>query len=166
MNKRAALIAVVAALGLVVWLAIPRLGEQGRIRRRLSELAESVSGGRRPQGAALLAHLARVGNFFTEDVSIKVGDVVPELRGREQVVGLAQRALQHAVNVKVTFADIAVRLEDDERRAQVTATVLVTGASSAEAESVNARELEIDLVKPDGDWLIEAVRPVAVFELD
>ena len=166
MNQRAALIAVVAALGLVVWLAIPRLGEQGRIRRRLADLAESVSGGRRPQGAALLAHILRLGNFFTEDVSIKVGGAVPELHGRDQVLGLAQRALQYEVNLKVTFADIVVRLEDNERRAQVTATVLVKGTTSAEAESVNARKLQLDLVKPDGDWLIEAIRPVEVFELD
>jgi hypothetical protein len=45
-------------------------------------------------------------------------------------------------------------------------TFEVRGASSQQARSVDAKELEVDLMKVDGAWVIQAIRPVEAMKLD
>ena len=173
MQRRVVAVAVVlglvavAGLAVVIWFVqASAQGEQSRIRRRLEELTELFSNAGGQDGSAALVRLASLRQFFTEDVVVQLSDEIPELRGRDQLIATADRGLRHETGLKVTFEDIAIVLADSQRRAQANVTVLVTGVRSSEAKSVNARELEMDLVKPDGDWLIEAVRRVEVLELD
>ena len=49
--------------------------------------------------------------------------------------------------------------------ARVNTTVIVTGVHSQEGRSLDAKELEMDLVKADGAWVIQAVRPVEAMTL-
>ena len=167
-NKKSAVIVVLlVALVVVVWIVkASDQGEQGRIRRRLDDLTELLSSAGAKKGPAALLQLASLQKFFTEEVTVKVSDEISEISGRDNLVAAARVVLQHEAGMKVSFADITVALEPGERQAQINVTVLVRGVTSKEAKSIDVRELEIDLVRPDGDWLIDAVRPVEVLELD
>ena len=79
---------------------------------------------------------------------------------------MAQAALNRETDMSVSFEDIDVTVNPDDRHAMAVVTVFVTGVSSDEAKSVSARELEMDMAKIDGEWLIKTIRPVEVLELD
>jgi hypothetical protein len=51
-------------------------------------------------------------------------------------------------------------------RTRVQATFVVRGASSQQARSVGAKEFEVGLMKVDGAWVIQAIRPVEAMKLD
>jgi hypothetical protein len=79
---------------------------------------------------------------------------------------MAHVALQQERSVTVAFKDISVIREDGTQHARVNATVVVTGVHSRKARSVDALELEMDMVKAEGEWLIKAIRTVEAMELD
>jgi hypothetical protein len=60
----------------------------------------------------------------------------------------------------VAFTDISVHRGRAAHRARVQATCVVSGASSQQARSVDAQGLEMDLMKVEGAWVTQAIRPV------
>ncbi len=142
-----------------------RESEPDRIRQRLHELADIVSTTNQEKGTARLKHFAELRQFFTEGVSVQITEGLPTVTGRDTLLQMAHVALQQEPNLTVAFADISVAHEDGRQDAQVNTTVLVTGVHSDKARSVDAQELEIALVKAEGEWLIEAIRSVKVMVL-
>ena len=166
-KRRAAIVAVVLVVAAAAWfLLASRQTEDARIRQRLNELTELVSAAGPVTGQDILIQLGKLRKFFTEDVVVVIGERLPEIRGRDHLVSMAQAALSRETDISVSFEDLDITVNPDERHALAVVTLLVTGASSDEAKSVTARELELDMAKVDGDWLIKTVRPVEVFELD
>ena len=166
MKKNPVAIAI-AVLGIliVVWLVYPK-SEEDHIRQRLHELAETVSTTREHRDAARLIHIAGLKQFFTEDVSVHFHGNIPSVGDRKKLLQMAYVALQQEPNLTVAFEDITVIYNDGTQQAQVNTTVVVTGAHSQRAKSVNAQEMEMDLVKPEGEWLIKVVRPVEVMKIE
>ncbi|MFQ5988568.1 MAG: nuclear transport factor 2 family protein [Candidatus Methylomirabilales bacterium] len=160
-----AIAAGVLAIVVVVWLVYPR-SEEDRIRQRLHELAEVVSTTQQHRDAARLIHIAGLKQFFTDDVTVQIKGNIPHVKDRRKLLQMAHVALQQEPNLAVAFEDISVIYDNGTQQAQVNTTVVVTGAHSQRAKSVEAQEMEMDLVKPAGEWLIKAVRPVEVMRLE
>jgi len=167
LKKRFVLAVVILGLVVGVWFLIAgRQTEDSRIRHRLNLLAEMLSDTGDNTGQDLLIRPVKLGKFFAEDVVVVVSDRLPEIKGRDSLVAMAERAMRQTSSMSVSFADMEVMVNPDDRHAQVNITVLVSGADSAEATSVNAQEFELHMAKLEGEWVIKSVRPVEVMELD
>ena len=160
-----AIAAVVLGILVVIWLVYPK-NEAYHIRQRLHELADVVSSTQQQRDAARLIHIAGLKQFFTKDVTVQLNGNIPRVMDRNTLLQIAHVALQQEPGLTVTFTDIAVTHDDGTQQARVNTTVVVTGVHSPKAKSVDARELEMDLLKADGEWRIRAVRPVEVMKLD
>ena len=91
---------------------------------------------------------------------------IRKVKGRSNLLKMAHFALQQEPDLTVAFEDMNVIYDTETQLALVNTTVIVTGVQSQQARSLDARELEMDLVKTDGEWVIKAVRPVEVIKLD
>jgi len=160
-----AIAAAVIGILIVVWLVYPK-SEEDRIRQRLDELAYVVSTTNQQRDAARLIHIAGLKQFFTEDVTVEVKPDIRKVKGRSNLLKMAHFALQQEPDLTVAFEDMTVTRDSGMQLALVNTTVIVTGVQNQQARSLDARELEMDLVKTDGEWVIKAVRPVEVIKLD
>lgn len=167
MRKAAAPLAVIVGLAGLFWLVkFPADGEQGRIKSRLTELTDLISEQHASQGTGALIVLAKLRTFFTEDVTVKINDQIPPITGRDRLVAIAHRSLQHESGIEVRFEDMTIRLDQDESTASVSVTVVLTGGRSHEARSIHAQALDLDMLQVEGKWRIKAIRPLQVLKLD
>ncbi|MFQ5656180.1 MAG: nuclear transport factor 2 family protein [Candidatus Methylomirabilales bacterium] len=164
-KKPVAITAAVLGVLIVAWFVFHK-NEDDRIRQRLHELAHVVSTTKEKRDTARLIHMAGLKQFFTQDVTVELHTEMRTVAGRETLLKMAYLALTHEPSLTVAFKDISVFHDDGTPHAEVNTTVVVTGVQSNRARSVDAQELEMDLVKADGEWLIQAVRPVKAMELD
>ncbi len=160
-----AIAAAVLGILFVVWLVYPK-SEEDLIRQRLHELAHIVSTTKQKEDTARLIHIAGLKQFFTEDVTVEVNPEIRKVEGRVNLLKMAHFALQQQASLTVAFKDISVTHNDGTQHTHVNTTVFVSGVQSHKARSVDAQELEMDLVKTEGEWIIQAVRPVRALELD
>lgn len=141
------------------WWLLP--GEGTRVRRALGELAATVS---IPAGETELDRLARVRRAAlqcTEDIRVEI-DARVVIEGREALAG-AIAGVRTPGPVRVAFRDVAVRVEEASREADVTATVTVEMQDARSGEAMlEAREVELRWRLIDGRWLLAAasLRPV------
>lgn len=157
-----------AIVGIVVvgWFVYSsQQSEEDRIRQRLYDLAEYVSTTKQTGDSARLIHIAGLRKFFTEGVTVQVKEDIRKITGRDNLLQMAHIALQHEPGLTVAFTDISVTHNDNTQQARVNTTVVVTGVQSDKARSIDAQELEMALVKAEGEWRIETVRFVKVMEL-
>lgn len=160
-----AIAAAVLGIVVVVWLVYPR-SEEDRIRRRLDELAQVVSTTKQHRDTARLIHIAGLQRFFTEDVTVELKRDMRKVKSRGDLLQMAHVALQQEPGLTVAFEDMTVIHDTGTQHAVVNTTVIVTGVQSHHAKSFDAQELEMDLVKADGEWVIQSVRPVEAIKLD
>jgi hypothetical protein len=167
MRKAAAPLAVIVGLAGLFWLVkFPADGEMGRIKSRLTELTDLISEPHPSQGTGMLVVLAKLQTFFTEDVTVKINDQIPQITGRDQLVAIAHRGLQHESGIEVRFEDMTVRFDQNESTASVSVTVVLTGGRSNEAQSIHAQALELDMLQVEGKWRIKTIRPLQVLRLE
>jgi hypothetical protein len=164
-KNRIAIAAVIFGVLVVVWFYNPFQTEADRIRQQLDELADVVSTTQEKRDAVRLLHIAGLKQFFTQDVTVQIKNDIPKVRGRDNLLKMAHVALQQEPNLILAFTDISVSHEDGAEQAWVNTTVVVTGVQSRKAKSVDAQELEMNFVKAEGEWLIQAVKSVQAMEL-
>lgn len=164
-KKPVAIAAAVLGVVVVAWFVFHK-NEDDRIRQRLHELAYVVSTTKEKQDTARLIHIAGLKQFFTQGVTVEINSETRKVTGRDNLLKMAHVALTHEPGLTVAFKDLSVFTDDGTPHARVNTTVFVTGVQSQKARTVNAQELEMDLVKADGEWVIQAVRPVKAMELD
>ena len=91
-------------------------------------------------GIGLLARAAHIGEYFTPDVVIELGQGSPPIQGRETLMG----------KVHVEFSD--------PEHAEATFTALVRRRSHESGEqSIDAREFAAEIVRTDGRWRVSRV---------
>ena len=158
--KQAVLVVIVAAaIGAIVALGYPVLfpSDEHRIRKQLDDLVQTVN---RPPGEGMdaLARAAQIGDVFATDVTIDFGDG-PPVRGREAIIGIASRLQDRARTVKVSIQDVDVTVASDRASADVDLTVVVNTQ-----DSTDAREFQVQMVKPQDQWLIGRATAVKVLQ--
>ena len=156
---RIAMFAVLAALGVGLWLVLFP-GPEKIIRQRLAELARTVSSSPGEGDLARLAAAHRVAEFFSTNVELAVE--LPELahnslvdRNEIMQADLVARAKTGGLNVQ--FSDINVVVLPDQQ--SVVADLTVQANISSGHDSF-VQQMKFIFRKIDGQWLITRVETV------
>ena len=152
--------AVVVLLTAVSGACAP--SDEDRIRRRLEELAQTVSVENRETPLIRQARASRLTTYLTPDANIDVGAPISPVVGRDAVAGVAAAVRVPAGGVTVEFNEVRVTVDDRTRRALATATVSVTAGAAVGGELLQTRELNMVFSEIGGEWLIERVRLVGI----
>jgi len=153
------LLAALLALGVWLWTVFFPSPEKV-IRRRLLELARTVSSSPGESDLIRLAAAHSVAGFFSNHVELKLA--VPELSQRdsldhEEIVQLVLLARSRAGGLKITFPDINVTVAPDRQSA--VADLTVEANLTGERDSL-LQEMKFILRRMDGRWLIVRVETV------
>ena len=152
------LFAALVALGVWLWFILFPSPEKV-IRRRLTELARTVSTSANESDLARLAAARSVAGFFAATVELNVD--LPELgqrtMDREEITQVALMGRSRAGGLRVKFPDINITVAPDQQSA--VADLAVEANISGERDSV-VREMKFTLQKTDGQWLITRVETV------
>jgi hypothetical protein len=156
---RLILLAAVAALGVWLWTVLFP-GPEKIIRRRLVQLARTVSSSPNESDLTRLAAARSVAGFFAPQVELKL--TVPELSqhssmDREEITSMVLMARSRAGGLRVNFPDINITVAPDRRSAVVTLTVEAN--ISGERDRL-LQEMKFTLRQVDGQWLITRVETV------
>jgi hypothetical protein len=146
----AVVFAVLCAYFVYVWWFNPVRA----IKRRLGELAATLSV---PDHDGDLARVARVANlrrYFAEDVRVSAGAGAPLVTSREALLAAVAAFRAPAGGRDVQFVDLKVTLDAGET-AHAVMTVEVTGRDARSGErTADARPATATLAKRNGDWVI------------
>jgi acyl CoA:acetate/3-ketoacid CoA transferase alpha subunit len=156
---RIVLLAALVALGVWLWTVLFP-GPEKVIRKRLTELARTVSSSANESDLARLVAARSVAGFFSNNVELNVD--IPELgqhnsMDREEITQLALMARSRAGGLHVKFPDINITVAPDKQSA--VADLTVEANVSGEHDSI-VREMKFTLRKADGQWLITRVETV------
>jgi hypothetical protein len=155
---RIVLLAALTALGIWLWTVLFPSPETV-IRKRLTELARTVSSSANESDLTRLAAARSVAGFFAANVELNVD--LPELgqrtMDREEITQVALMARSRAGGVQVKFPDINITVAPDKQSAVADLTVETN--VSGERDSV-VQEMKFTLRKTDGQWLITRVETV------
>jgi hypothetical protein len=159
MSKRAqAGVVAIVVVGLAtfwIWRAFGTPAER-EIRQRLHGLAAEFNEAT-TDGLGTVARAARIGQFFTPDVVVELGQGSPPIHGRETLMGMAARLQPRTAAFEVELSDLNVALHGDDR-AEVALTMVIRRRSMTSGdESLDAREFSTELQRLDGDWRISRV---------
>ena len=156
---RIVLLAALAALGIWLWTVLFPSPEKV-VRRRLTELARTVSSSPNESDLARLASARSVAGFFAATVELNVD--LPELgqhnsMDREEITQLALMGRSRAGGLRVKFPDINITVAPDQQSA--VADLTVEANVSGEHDPI-VQEMKFTLRKTDGQWLITRVETV------
>jgi hypothetical protein len=155
MGRSAWAVATVLVIA-IAWMAWDmRPSEATRIARRLDRLAAESTAAPRESEVDRLARAARLSSYLTSDARLELGESIPPVDGREAIIALATRTLAGTSPSRLSVVDVGVSVAKDGTTARATMTAkLVTRDAEAGADVVDAREVETDWVKQDGEWRI------------
>jgi hypothetical protein len=156
---RIVLLAALAALGIWLWTVLFPSPEKV-VRRRLTELARTVSSSANESDLTRLAAARSVAGFFAATVELNVD--LPELgqhnsMDREEITQLALMGRSRAGGLRVKFPDINITVAPDKQSAM--ADLTVEANVSGEHDPI-VQEMKFTLRKTDGQWLITRVETV------
>lgn len=126
------------------------------IKRRLGELAATLSVPPQSPDTARLARLAKIREYFAERVSVAVAGSAPDTMTGEALAAMVAR-LTPPGGVNVDFVDVQINVDaDSSARAylglEVTMRDPVTGL-----QTLDAREASASFVRDEDEWVISAV---------
>ena len=154
-------IVLVAVLCAGLWLGWTWLfpSDEAQIAALLERIADGVSSGASEGDVGRLARAASLRDEFAPDVLVDAGPPFQRLQGREAIIGAAARASGRVRNLDVSFPDVSIVVAPDRQ----SASAVVTAEARFDDESgrvLDARELDIGFLRPDGTWMISAVTVV------
>lgn len=143
MTRRSAGLAGVVVLAAIAWYAWPT--ETKAVRTRVTDLVEALNADGGESDLARIGRAAALASALTPDVVVSL-DATRHLQGREAVLGMARQALQAQGGARVELRGLQVSLGADGTTAVADATLRVDDESY--------HEVQLHLVKRDGDWLV------------
>jgi SnoaL-like domain len=157
MSRRVQLILaalVVAGLGLWWWQG--GSSREREVRALFDGFASEFNSGA-SDGIGLLARAAHIGEYFTPDVVIELGQGSPPIQGRETLMGMASRLQPRTSAFMLEFDDVNVEFSDPDH-GEVTFTALFRRRSQGSGEeSIDAREFAGEVVRSGGRWRVSKV---------
>ena len=151
--------ASLAAFAVAGWAHWNR--ESSVVTRRLEALAGEVNAGT-TDGSGLAARAAELSHYFTGDVVIDLGQGTSQVRGRATVLDMMSRLQPRTSAFQLRLTDTTVTLAPDGRAADAVLTAEFIRRGGGE-DSIDARELAIQLTKADGTWRIHHLTVVEAF---
>lgn len=136
--------------------------DEYRIQKNLNSLASLVEKSKDETVVMSLAKAQKIASFFLEDCQIGIGNPVPQIRDKDELISISSQLLQSVDNIGVKLTDISITLED-KTHAQSTFVVAVTVSSSLmDKNKIYPRQLEIMWEKIDRNWEISGVKVVEI----
>ena len=162
MTARRIIIIVLAALalvgaGLLAWkLFFP--DEKARIIRTLDDAADAVAIDRNEPATALLIKTRRLEALLDDTVDVSLRANREHFSGspeRRQIISMLATARRSGIAVRGKLSDFSVVIDGD--RAYVEAAASVWYRPRDGQEFTQQEDLNIELVRRDGNWLISKV---------
>jgi SnoaL-like domain len=154
MSRRVQLILalVVAVAALWWWKGRPSSAER-EVQALFEGFAREFNSGA-GGGLALLTRAAHIGEYFTPDVVIELGQGSPPIQGRDTLMGMTSRLQPRTSAFELEFDDVTVEFADPDH-GDVTFTALFRQVSGE--KSIDAREFSAQVVRTDGRWRVSRV---------
>jgi hypothetical protein len=125
-----------------------------KVKARLGDIAAALSVPADEGELGRVTRLAQLRKFVTGDVHIRIGREGADITSREAALAAAG-TFRPAGGWNLDFADVDVRVNDDDTaRAFVTADA-TTKDPRAGTQTLDSRDVTFLLVKQDGDWLVK-----------
>lgn len=121
------------------------------VKRRLGDVAESLSMMSNEKDIDRLARLARLRRYLAGDIHVHVG-TAPEITSREVALGVVS-GVRPATGWDIAFADVQIVMES-KTTAHAFVSVEVTTRDAQDQPSMDSRDASINLAKQDGEWVI------------
>src|SRR5215213_2857946 len=103
---------IAAAIGWWWWTATSPAERE--VRRLFDDFASEFNAGTNG-GFATLAHAVRIGDFFTRDVVVDLGQGSPPIQGRETLIGMASRLQPRTAAFVIEVDDLTVEFAAPDR---------------------------------------------------
>jgi hypothetical protein len=159
-GRLVALAVGVAAIAAGAWFVLAPRDDRSVVKARLVAFSEAVNGGT-VDGLGLAARSAQLAAFFADDVEIDLGKAAAPIKGRDTVMGMAERLQPRTAAFRLEFEDISVELAPDGETADVHLTAEFIRRSLATGdESLDAQEFRIVMRRVGSDWQIGRVTAV------
>ena len=140
---------LLAALAVGAYFLFFAEKEDARIRRGFNELSETVRKNGN-EGMLVALEKAKTASKFFDDYCTLRLDQIP------QGVGVMSRDNVASNTARISFYDMAVLVDPGGKEAQVTFTAVFKG-SGAGRSLEEPREMDAELVKKNGRWLIRTL---------
>ncbi|HMP72746.1 MAG TPA: hypothetical protein PKE55_05725 [Kiritimatiellia bacterium] len=149
------------AVLLLVLLAIPRLfpDEPALIRKAFREVVRLVEKNEPLNPLQIAARLNQLEDFIAEDVDIRLGRNLPDLKGWSQLQRYAALALQHAIAIRIRIH--GTELTPQPGQAWSMHAVLEVRADTRGMWESGFTELEIIWTRRGSDWVIQSARTLS-----
>ncbi len=121
------------------------------VKRRLGDVAESLSVTPNEKDIDRLARLAKLRRYLASDIRVRIG-AAPEIASREMALGVVS-GVRPAGGWDVAFADVQIVMES-KTTAHAFVSVEVTTRDLQDQPSMDSRDASINLAKQDGEWVI------------
>lgn len=137
--------------------------DERRIRKNLEKLASLLEKTEKESILQAGVRAKKVAAFFKEDIRVEVGDPVPLLQIKQELIRTTVHFYQGLDTVKVKLSDVEITLKEDggSARSLFTAVAAVTGAPRGSGD-VLPRELEVTWEKEERKWKIRQVRTIEI----
>lgn len=156
MTRRVQLAAIAAIVLAGAWWWRSGSPAEREIRAMFARFATEFNAGT-TDGIGLLARATHIGEYFTPDVVIELGQGSPPIHGRETLMGMASRLQPRTAAFVLELDDVNVEFADSDH-GEVTFTALIRRRDhSSDEESIDAREFAADVVRTGGRWRVSRV---------
>ena len=145
---------VAAAVGWWWWAAASPAERE--VRRLFDEFVTEFNAGTNG-GFATLAHAVRIGEFFTPDVVVELGQGSAPIQGRETLIGMASRLQPRTAAFVIEIDDLSVEFTSPDRGDVAFTTVIRRRSVVSGEESIDAREFAAEVVRAGGRWRMSRV---------
>jgi hypothetical protein len=123
------------------------------VKRRLGEVAATLSVPLQEPEVNRIARLARLREFLAPDIRLKIGDVSQELASRDTVLALVG-GLRPATSVDVRFTDTQVFMDADAAAHAYMRVDVITPDPQSGQPSIDSRDASVGLGRIDGEWVV------------
>ena len=130
--------------------------ERSAVRKRLDAL-EVQANTHAPEGLGAVTQATSLASYFTEDVSVELGDGTAPINGREMLMGMALRLQSRMAEFQLDLADVNVQVAPDGQTADVNLTAEILQRSPTSRRTRDAREFALTMRREDGEWMIARV---------
>jgi hypothetical protein len=162
LNRRHALLAVVGPALVAVAYFVWRGGasdDERAIRARIEALQNEIN--TTTDGLGTVAHAAQVGSYFTDDITIELGEGAVPIHGRDTLIGMAARLQPRTAAFRLEIDDLTVEMVPGAETADVLLTAsFVRRRLSTGEESRDAREFSLVCRKNEGIWRVARVTAI------
>jgi SnoaL-like domain len=155
-----AVVALAALAGVGAWYWATTSVEGADVRRRLlafaADVNSSATDGRTPADRA-----AALAAYFTDDIEVELGQGAASMKGRETILGIAERLQPRTAAFTLKFEDITVAMAPGGEAADVHLTAeFIRRSFTTGEEWLDAREFAIALQRILGEWRMARVTAI------